>query len=172
MVMDPLYDKAGATGAAFVVEVARVPLGRFTEVTGLEVALETEEFREGGMNGQTHHLPTRLNWTNITLKRGITFENLLLSWFERCVGPDFASTGKAGDSAEVAISLLSSTGSRLRTWVLHDAYPVKWTGPTFAADNNDVATEQLEIAHSGFTSATNLFASLPTVAGLARSLRR
>ena len=156
MPLDFLYDKAGTSNATFSVDIDKVPIGRFTEVSGLEVSLETEEFKEGGVNGHTHHLPTRLVWPNITLKRGITFENLLLVWFEESVGPKFASTGKAGSSREVAINLISSTGKTLRTWTLHDAYPVKWTGPSFAADSNDFATEQLEIAHSGFTSQTKL----------------
>ena len=160
MAFDFLFDGKSVTTATFTVEVDGVPIGRFTEVNGLEVSLETEEFKEGGVNGYTHHLPTRLSWPNITLKRGITFENLLLVWFEETVGPKFATTGKTGKPRTVAITLVSSTGDRLRAWELQDAYPVKWTGPTFAADGNEVATEQLEIAHSGFTSKSNPLAGL------------
>jgi phage tail-like protein len=160
MPFDFLYDGANVTSATFSVEVDGVPIGRFTEVSGLEVSLETEEFQEGGVNDFTHHFPTRLTWPNITLKRGITFENLLLVWFEDSVGPKFAQTGKAGKARTVAIKLISSKGRTLRSWELSDAYPVKWTGPQFAADSTDFATEQLEIAHSGFTSQTSLLGGL------------
>ena len=160
MPFDFLFDKANITSASFSVEVDGIPIGRFTEVGGLEVQLETEEYVEGGTNGFTHHLPTRLTWPNITLKRGITFENLLLVWFEDSVGPKFAQTGKAGKARTVAIKLVSTTGRTLRTWELQDAYPVKWTGPTFASDSTDFATEQLEIAHSGFTSQSSLLGGL------------
>jgi len=160
MPFDFLYDKANITSASFSVEVDGIPIGRFTEVNGLEVQLQTEEYVEGGANGFTHHLPTRLTWPNITLKRGITFENLLLVWFENSVGPKFAQTGKAGKPRTVAIKLVSTTGRSLRTWELQDAYPIKWTGPTFASDSTDFATEQLEIAHSGFTSSTSLLGGL------------
>jgi phage tail-like protein len=160
MPFDFLYDGANATSATFTVEVDGVPIGRFTEVNGLEVTLETEEFKEGGVNDYVHHLPTRLSWPNITLKRGITFENLLYTWFSSSVGKKFARTGKAGASRSVAITLVSATGKRLRSWELEDAYPVKWTGPTFATESSDFATEQLEIAHSGFTATTPLLGGL------------
>jgi phage tail-like protein len=34
-------------------------------------------------------------------------------------------------------------------WNFFRAWPVKYTGPTFSAEGNDVAIETLEIAHEG-----------------------
>jgi phage tail-like protein len=49
-----------------------------------------------------------------------------------------------------AITLVDRTGTRLRSWNFIDAYPVKWTGPSFAATSTDAANEELEITHHGF----------------------
>jgi len=48
------------------------------------------------------------------------------------------------------LTLIGPAGARLRAWEFIDAFPVKWRGPEFAADSNEAATEQLEIAHHGF----------------------
>jgi hypothetical protein len=32
-----------------------------------------------------------------------------------------------------------------------DAFPVRWTGPSFDANTTGLGTESLEIAHSGLT---------------------
>jgi phage tail-like protein len=34
-------------------------------------------------------------------------------------------------------------------WTFEQAYPVKWSGPQFKADDNAVAVETLELAHEG-----------------------
>src|SRR5690554_8014475 len=72
----------GTTGA-FLMEVDGVTVGRFTEVTGLQVQVEMETFNEGGMNGFVRHLPRRMTWPNLVLKRGLTKDNNLLAWRQR-----------------------------------------------------------------------------------------
>ena len=42
-----------------------------------------------------------------------------------------------------------------RTFAFHDAFPVRWTGPSFDANGAAVfGTETLEIAHSGMVLPT------------------
>ena len=52
------------------------------------------------------------------------------------------------------IGYAEGDGQRLRRWNLVDAFPVKWTGPTFAASGSESLSEELEIAHHGFTSGS------------------
>ena len=49
----------------------------------------------------------------------------------------------------VSIILYDHQGKRKRSWDLHEAFPVKWTGPTFNSANNDVAVETLVLTHHG-----------------------
>ena len=49
--------------------------------------------------------------------------------------------------------LLDRTGQERIRWNFVNAWPVKWTGPSFNAKNNDVSIETLELAHEGLERA-------------------
>lgn len=153
---DQLFIKDNSTAANFIVEVNALTIGRFSEIGGLQMEIEVEQYQEGGVNDGPHQFPTRLSWPNVTLKRGITNDNNLFDWFDIVAGQRFAQSGLAGNRDSVAITLISSKGKRLRTWTLLKAYPVRWTGPTLSVGEDSIATEELELAHQGFTSSTFL----------------
>lgn len=153
MPMDHLFQKVGNTTGSFIVEVDGVPIGSFIEVQGLEVSIEVETYSEGGVNGFQHQLPGRMNWPNLVLKRGVTWNNNLLNWFDLTSGKMFTAEGSAA-RATAAVTMISTTGRRLRTWILFDALPVRWTGPTLASAEDEVPTEELEVTHHGFESIT------------------
>lgn len=146
---DSGFYNASATTATFLVEVDGQPVGRFTEASGLEVEVEVEPYEEGGVNGFVHKLPGRMTWPNLTLKRGITETDNLLDWLKKSSGDGFNATNKLTRST-LAVTLVSAKGDRLRSWNFEGAFPVKWTGPTFASDADELAEEELEIAHHGF----------------------
>jgi phage tail-like protein len=52
-----------------------------------------------------------------------------------------------------SIVLLDDAGAEKVRWNFHDAWPTKWTGPSFNATGNEVAIEALEIAHEGLVRA-------------------
>ena len=146
---DDFYYEA-ATSATFLFEVDGIEIGRFMEVSGLEVSIETEDLAEGGQNSFVHKLPGRMTWPNITLKRGVTQSDALLKWLNKSSGEQFAANGNKLARSTAAITLVAAAGTRLRSWEFDGAFPVKWTGPSFAASSNDAAHEQVEIAHHGF----------------------
>ncbi|MDC3332076.1 phage tail protein, partial [Ilumatobacter sp.] len=47
---DDSFEGQRVTAATFLFEVDGVEIGRFMEVSGLEVTVETEEIQEGGQN--------------------------------------------------------------------------------------------------------------------------
>jgi phage tail-like protein len=140
----------GANTARFLFEVDGIELGWFMEVTGLEVSIETEDIQEGGENGFVHKLPGRMTWPNITLKRGFTKQDNLLAWLRESSGEQFAANSNKLTRKTAAITLLDAKGSRLRSWDFDDAFPIKWTGPSFASATGEAAAESLEITHHGF----------------------
>jgi phage tail-like protein len=113
-------------------------IGNYTQVQGLSGTMDVMEYPEGGRNDFVHKLPTRVKWNNVTLKRGLTKEANLLTWF--------ASSPEANS---VSLTAFDSEGHPLRTWALTNAFPVKWTGPDVNAGGSDMMTESLEIAHHG-----------------------
>jgi phage tail-like protein len=128
-------------------------IGAFTEVSGLSVDVAVEEVQEGGQNHFVHKLPGRMRWPNIVLKRGITDTDNLFEWFWLTSGEGFEGNGAALDRTNGEIAVLDAARNRVRSWKFEDAFPVKWTGPSFASSSSEVATEQLEIAHHGFRPA-------------------
>jgi phage tail-like protein len=147
-------DQNGARSSGrFLFEVDGLEIGQFTEVNGLSVEVAVESVEEGGENQFVHKLPGRMSWPNITLKRGVIQADNLFDWLKDSSGEGYASKGKL-ERRSAAITLLALDGSRLRAWNLADAFAVKWSGPSFAATTNGAATEELEIAHHGFQSAS------------------
>jgi len=144
------FDGQRVTAATFLFEVDGVEIGRFMEISGLEVSIETEDVQEGGQNSFVHKLPGRMTWPNLTLKRGITQNDTLLEWMNKSSGEQFTAAGNSLERKSAAITLLGPSGDRLRAWEIDGAFPVKWTGPSFAVTSTDMAVEELEITHHGF----------------------
>ena len=151
---DDLFQQNGATTSTFIVEIGGRPFGRFTEVDGLQVEVEVETYKEGGENAFEHKFPGRMSWPNLVLKRGVTWHNDVIDWFNNAAGETFAAEGRAYRET-VGVSLVNGQGERLRTWTFYEAIPIKWTGPTLSVDSESVASEELEIAHHGFDSVTH-----------------
>ena len=117
------------------------PIGYFTEVSGLASEIEVMTFNEGGKNDGVHKLPTRMKHPNLVLKRGVTAVKDLQQWAqESFMGPE---------RKEITLTMYNEQLQKIRIWSFKNAYPVKWTGPTFNASQNTMATEVIEIAHDG-----------------------
>jgi phage tail-like protein len=125
----------------FKVDLPGIELGYFRECTGLAAEIEVKEYNEGGVNDHVHKLPTRMKYPNLVLKRGVTYEDALLRWLWK--------TQVQTQKINVTVSLMGPNGQPVRSWVFQEAFPIKWTGPNLNASSNQVATEQLEIVHTG-----------------------
>ena len=136
----------------FKLEIGGSIIGSFTEVSGLAVQLDVEELVEGGQNGFTHKLLGRMKWPNIVLKRGLTDTDALFDWITECSGAGLTHNHNMVTPRQGTISVLNAKGDPVRIWTLLDAKPVKWTGPKLAASSRDLAIEELEVCHSGFSS--------------------
>ena len=127
----------------FYVEVEGITQAVFTEVSGLAVEVVTEDVEEGGNNGYVHRLPGRCKVGNLTLKRGMTKSNEFLKWNLEM------AQGKI-TPRNVSLIMYNVDGTELMRWNFLKAYPVKWSGPQFKADDTGTAVESLELAHEGF----------------------
>lgn len=114
----------------------------FSECSGLEGTLSTEDYEEGGNNGRTLHFPTRMSWSNIRLKRGVGRSDELWEWHRQ-----FAE-GR-GRRRDGLIVLNNERYRAVKAWQFYRGIPIKWTGPTLDAGQSQVAVEELEITHEG-----------------------
>jgi phage tail-like protein len=144
----------GQVGGDFLLEVDGVEIGMFQSVSGLQVSVQTEDLVEGGQNGFTRKLPSRMDWPNIVLSRGLIQSDNLFEWMSKTSGEGFAAAGNKLQRCTGAITAISSSGQRLRSWNIDGCFPVRWKGPEFNVTSNDALSEELEIAHEGFRSET------------------
>jgi phage tail-like protein len=131
-------------GCRFSVEASGIQLGLFQECSGLSAEVEVETYQEGGLNDYEHKLPGRTRYGNVTLKSGVIFTPHLWTWFSE------ASVGNTRRT-NVSIVMYLQTRLELMRWNLLDAYPVRWQGPDFNANDNAVVVHSLELAHNGIT---------------------
>jgi phage tail-like protein len=133
-------------GYNFAVEIEGLVAGGFSDVTGLQVELEVQDYREGGVNGFIHKRAGPAKYTaNLVLKRGMTDAKALWNWYWDVV------QGKV-ERKNVSVLLLDEAGEEKMRWNFAQAYPVKWTGPDLRATGNEVAVESIELAHKGLMS--------------------
>lgn len=132
-------------GFRFRVEIDDITVAGFSEVSGLQVEVEVEDYREGGMNEYIHRLagPARYP-NNLVLKHGITDVDALWVWHHHGV------QGKV-KRKNVAIILLNSMGEEAWRWTVKEAYPMRWIGPDLRANAAEVAVETIELVHRGIS---------------------
>jgi phage tail-like protein len=131
----------------FVVFVGTEQLGAFSEVSGLDSENTPIEYREGAdATNSVRKLPGIEKYSNVTLKRGITGNMALWNWRKDVRD----STSTAPLRRDVTIKLLNEKGEQNKpgmTFTLRNAWPTKITGPSLNAKGNDIAIEQLDLAH-------------------------
>lgn len=129
-------------GAAALSAVMDVAVGGFSECSGLEMSMRTEDYKEGGNNGATLHFPNRVEWGPLTLKKGVGSGSALWDWHYGFV----VGKGKRRDGL---IVLLNELHVPHNIWFFRRALPTKYSGPALNATQNNVAIESIEIAHEG-----------------------
>ena len=132
-------------GLRFRVEVEGLIVGGFSEVSGLELQVDTEDYVEGGTNDFVHVLPKGIKYGPVVLQRGITKSDTLWKWQSN------VRNGQI-ERHTVHIVLLDEEGQDAWDWRCLDAYPTKWTGPDFNATDSKIVIERLELVHKGIRS--------------------
>ncbi|HYO13590.1 MAG TPA: phage tail protein [Thermoanaerobaculia bacterium] len=132
----------------FLVEIQGITRAAFQEASGFDSSIDVVEHREGGENTTLRKLPAMTKYSNITLKWGTTDDRDLYDWHRQWVTGDPAAQRKNG-----SIVLLDRQGQEKVRWNFFNAWPAKWTGPSFNAEGNDVSIETLELAHEGLERA-------------------
>lgn len=138
--VDPYVDFQYVVEMVSPAKGQREPVGGFSEVSGLEIEIETEEYQEGGVNHRPHVLPTRAAHGTVTFQRGLTDEAILWGWVMD------ATRGRAERKA-VRVVMENRRGEQTIGWEFGGTLPVRWSGPDLAAQNGQVAMEELELAY-------------------------
>jgi len=113
----------------------------FSEVSGLNAEVTVAEYRNGNDKGNyVRKIPGIHKTGDVTLKRGVIGAGNLWEWLDK------VRKGEVADIKQsVVIKLMSEDRSEVVVrWVLTNAMPTKWTGPSLTAKGGgDVAMEEL-----------------------------
>ncbi len=136
----------------FSVEVANVTVGAFTEIELPSFEVDTQEIKEGGLNGFSHTLAGPLKQGRVTLKKGLVRNDVLLNWYLQIMQGNFGER----TLKSVAITMFARPGrdegnefKPAYRFEFDRAYPVKWQGPSLKSGENALAVESIELAHHG-----------------------
>lgn len=130
----------------FLLEIGDIVQGGFSEVSGLALETEVVDYREGNDLPRVRKLAGMEKYTELSLKRGVTDSTELYDWYK--VNKDGKTNRRAG-----SIVLQDETGVEKARWNFFEAWPSKWTGPTFNASSSEVAIEELVLVHEGLEKA-------------------
>lgn len=130
----------------FLVEIDGITRAGFRECSGLDTSQDPIDYREGNYPLTARKLPGLVKYSNITLKWGISDDKELWEWRQK------AMDGKV-ERKNGSIILLDHASQEVARWDFREAWPNKWTGPSFNATGNEVAIETLEIVHEGVKRA-------------------
>jgi len=126
----------------FMVEIDGVSQARFQEVGGVDATTDVVDYREGGDLLGVRKLPGQTKHSNLSLKRGYTDDQQLWTWYEDVM------TGRTERiRRNISVVQLDMAGQEVFRWNLFQAFPVKYTAPSFNAKGNDLAIETLELAY-------------------------
>ena len=124
--------------------------GSFSEATGLEATMTPRTIREGGRNFGQIQRPGPTAFGIVTLKRGVTSQQDLWTWFDLV-----ANREGFGRTLNGKIDIYSGTSVAF-TWKLSNVLPVKFKAPDLSATAAQVAIEELQLAfeqlHTGGTA--------------------
>ena len=133
-------------GMNFLVEIDGITQAGFQEASGLDSSTASIDYREGTDPNHVRKLTGLTTFTAVSLKRGVTDSDELWKWRQSVVD------GKA-DRRNGSIVLLDDAGQEKLRWNFINAWPSKWTGPSFNASSAAVAIETLELTHEELKKA-------------------
>ena len=114
--------------------------GGFSDVSGLGNEVKFSEYRSGNdAENHVRKIPNVNSTDDVTLKRGVIGDLRLFTWLKATREGDI-------EHRTVTITLLDERRSPVCSWVLREAQPKKWVGPTLTGKGGgEVAMEELHL---------------------------
>ncbi|WP_261302874.1 phage tail protein [Paenibacillus andongensis] len=128
----------------FRIEVEGIQQAGFSEISGFDASLSVIEYREGNETITPRKLPGLAKYGNISLKWGVTDSMDMYNWMSESI------QGKVSRKT-VTIIAINEEGADVATWQVIEAWPSKYSAPSFKGTGNEIAIENLELAHEGMT---------------------
>jgi phage tail-like protein len=131
----------------FKLEIQGVTEGHFTECSGLGIRVRSIPYREGGAGQVVHQLPGRVEYSEVTLRYGLTSSRLLWDWLMSAV------KGKV-ERRNVSIVMMAEDGtSPVMQWNLINTWVAEWRGAPLDALGQEAAIETVTLVFESIDRA-------------------
>ncbi|NES94823.1 MAG: phage tail protein [Desertifilum sp. SIO1I2] len=158
------------TANRFYVEIESQITASFSECQGLGVKIKYERYQEGGVNDQQRIILGQSEFSDVTLKRGLTNDLVFIDWISKIlvqlvdrpldtrqlrqqesldIQPARTQSSDRAMRRNVNILIFNQAGETMQCWTLIGAVPVGWKAPSLQANSNTVAIEELTLAYEG-----------------------
>jgi phage tail-like protein len=128
----------------FLVEIDGITQAGFREVSIPQTYQDVVDYREGNEPPTVRKLSGLAKFGNAVLRWGITDSMDLYQWRK------LVEEGKMKDARKsMAIVLINEEGQPTARWEFTAAWPARYNAPQLDAMADEVAIEELEIAHEG-----------------------
>lgn len=125
----------------FKLEILGVTEGHFTAVSGLGIRVRPIRYREGGNNQIVRAIPGPVEYSDVTLRYGLTQSRELFDWLLKTIAGDI-------ERRNVSIVMLQQNGAdEAFRWSLIRAWPSEWRGAPLEAVGTHVAIEELTLSY-------------------------
>lgn len=121
-----------------------------SKVSGLNMEIDTVTYKHGfSFVMGAHIIPAQKKEVNLTIIKGVTSNNdYFAQWMKKVYPGSFGSPIDYARKRDLLIDLLDESGQPIVRWTVLKAFPVKLQAPTFDANTNEVAFDEMEfIAH-------------------------
>lgn len=115
-------------------------VAHFIECDGIEIDINKVSYREGGDDASIHRLPGLVNYSDVTLRYGLTDEKQVWNWFESSL----QSTVVQRKQVSILLMKPDQQSEQVR-WNLFDAWPSHWKTARLNALSSDFAIESLSL---------------------------
>lgn len=131
----------------FKLNIQGVTEGHFTECNGLGVRVDVIRYREAGNDQQVRCLPGPVNYSDVTLRYGLTDSRELWDWLMTAVD------GRV-ERKNISILMLDTEGvNEVMRWNLINAWPSEWRGTMLDAMSREAAIESLTLVFESIDRA-------------------
>jgi phage tail-like protein len=137
------------TANRFYVEIESTITACFTECSGLGVQIKYDKLLEGGVNEQQRVLLGRAEFSEVTLKRGLSDDLVFWDWISEKLLQRNKTTKIKQSRRNINILTFNQAGECMQCWMLIGAVPVSWKAPSLAADSGSTAIEELTLIYEG-----------------------
>jgi phage tail-like protein len=121
--------------------------GHFSECDGLDMTMEVKTIREGGNNGKQIRLNGPISYGQLTLKRGMTDNFDLWSWFDEAV----SNPSLRADAEVIIFTADRAARTESARFKLKRCVPTKLKAPALNAKDGLIAIEELQLSYESLS---------------------